>query len=191
MAQISKANGDFLPVAVMDAQGYINTVVVFGASTLTATTLSITQLQGTFVPGQVVSGPGIDAGTIVVSYVGTTLTISKPTLGPALSNVPLSARTPYQLGATVQPQGPKLQYFTVTAPAAVPPAASLAAYIQQVVQAIGQLSTIHIYEVVDADTITMATYGTDCWTLAGLKTEIDLATGLVTTVTAGASFSTF
>lgn len=90
-------------------------------------------------------------------------------------------------GLTVQPQGPKLDFFTITL-------ASVAANTTialQAVQTIQQLATIYIYEFTDTstDTLAVAVYPTGAWTTATLTTAIDTATGGSSTVTATATFT--
>ena len=69
-------------------------------------------------------------------------------------------------GNTVQPQGPKLQFFTVTADGAL-----TGAQVNTVVQATQQLATVYIYEYTDTsnDTLAMAIYPTDAWDAANLQ----------------------
>jgi hypothetical protein len=71
--------------------------------------------------------------------------------------------------ATVQPQGPKLDFFTYTAAGALTPA-ELAAGIQT----IAQLATVHLYEYTDAaaDTLAFAVYPVGAWTTATLDTAL-------------------
>ncbi len=81
-------------------------------------------------------------------------------------------------GVTVQPQGPKLDFFTITL-------ASLATdgtVLLNCINAIQQLATIYMYEVTDSgtDTIAIAVYPTGAWTTGTL----DTATGGTTTATA-------
>lgn len=122
MAGFSKVNGDFLPVAVYDAQSYVNT--------------------------------------------GTNAVLS---------------------GATVQPQGPKLQFFTVT-----PGGAMTGDQVAKVVQTVQQLATIYMYEYTDTtnDTLAMAVYPVDAWTSASMAAAVDTALGVTTTaVTLSATFT--
>ena len=77
-------------------------------------------------------------------------------------------------GATVQPQGPKLDFFTATANGAVS-STQLAAAIQT----IQQLAVIHIYEYTDAaaDTLAFAVYPVGAWTTATLDTALQALGG--------------
>ena len=88
---------------------------------------------------------------------------------------------------TVQPQGPKLDFFTIEL-------ASVAAnttIASQVIQTVEQLATIHIYEFTDTttDTLALAVYPTGGWTTASLEAAVDAATGGSSTVTATATFT--
>lgn len=91
-------------------------------------------------------------------------------------------------GATVQPQGPKLDFFTATANGAVS-STQLAAAIQT----IQQLAVIHIYEYTDAsnDTLAVAVYPTGAWTTASLAAALEANAGWANavTVTASATFT--
>lgn len=66
---------------------------------------------------------------------------------------------------TVQPQGPKLDFFTLTGNGS-----QIADNIQAAFQTIEQLATIHIYEYTNAtdDTLAIAIYPTGAWTTATL-----------------------
>lgn len=93
----------------------------------------------------------------------------KPVLhldSPAYTNTGLNAVTS---AATVQPQGPKLDFFTYTAAGALTPAE-----IAQGFQTIQQLATVYIYEYTDAaaDTLAFAVYPTGAWTTATLDTAL-------------------
>ncbi len=122
MAGFTRVNGDYLPVAVYDAQSYTN-------------------------PGAV----------------------------NAVSS-----------GLTVQPQGPKLQFFTVTATGALS-----GAQVNTIVQTVQQLATVYMYEYTDTtnDTLAMAVYPVDAWTAAAIDTAVAAAGVSGTTTTASATFS--
>lgn len=74
-------------------------------------------------------------------------------------------------GATVQPQGPKLDYFTVTAASS---GALSGTQVSLIIQATQQLATVYIYEFTTAgpDTLAMAVYPTAAWTTTTLQTAI-------------------
>ena len=84
-------------------------------------------------------------------------------------------------GKTVQPQGPKLDFFTI----ALANVATNGAVLKQAIDTIQQLAVVYLYEVTDAstDTLAVAVYPTGAWTTATL----DAATG--GTTTASASFT--
>lgn len=90
--------------------------------------------------------------------------------------------------ATVQPQGPKLDFFTATANGAVS-TTQLAAAIQTV----QQLAVVHIYEYTDAsnDTLALAVYPTGAWTTTTLAAALEANAGWANavTVTASATFT--
>ena len=66
---------------------------------------------------------------------------------------------------TVQPQGPKLDFFTLTGNGS-----QIADNIQAAFQTIEQLATIHIYEYTNAtdDKLAVAIYPTGAWDVASL-----------------------
>lgn len=88
--------------------------------------------------------------------------------------------------ATVQPQGPKLQFFTVTATGAL-----TVTQVATIVQTVQQLATIYMYEYTDLtnDTFAMAVYPVDAWTAATIDTAIAAAGVAGTTTTATATFT--
>ena len=88
--------------------------------------------------------------------------------------------------ATVQPQGPKLAFFTITKDTG----AFTGANIATIVQTVQQLATIYIYEYTDAsdDTFAMAVYPVAAWTASALDTAITAA-GISVTVAATATFT--
>ena len=90
-------------------------------------------------------------------------------------------------GLTVQPQGPKLDFFTIEL-ADVAANTTIAA---QVIQTVEQLATIHIYEFTNTttDTLALAVYPTGGWTTVSLAAAVDAATGGTSTVTATATFT--
>ena len=81
---------------------------------------------------------------------------------PAYTNTGVNAVTS---AVTVQPQGPKLDFFTLTGNGS-----QIADNIQAAFQTIEQLATIHIYEYTNAtdDTLAVAVYPTGAWTVASL-----------------------
>lgn len=92
---------------------------------------------------------------------------------------------------TVQPQGPKLHFLTVTATGAL-----TGAQVNTIVQTTQQLATVYVYEYTDTtdDTLAMAVYPQDAWTTAGLKAAVEAAltvagTANTVTVTQTATFT--
>ena len=83
--------------------------------------------------------------------------------------------------ATVQPQGPKLEFFTI----ALANVATSGAVTKAAIDAVQQLATIYMYEVTDAatDTLAIAVYPAGAWTTGSL----DTATG--GTTSNGATFT--
>lgn len=103
---------------------------------------------------------------------------------PAYTNTGLNAVTS---GVTVQPQGPKLDFFTLTGNGS-----QVADNIQTVFQTVEQLATIHMYEYTNAtdDTLAIAVYPAGGWTVATLDAALANAwAGANCTSATGASFS--
>ena len=84
---------------------------------------------------------------------------------PAYTN---SGANAVSTGATVQPQGPKLDFFTVTAASS---GALTGTQVNLIIQATQQLATVYIYEFTTAgpDTLAMAVYPTAAWTATTLQ----------------------
>jgi len=87
---------------------------------------------------------------------------------PAYTNSGANAVTS---AASVQIQGPKLDFFTVTASGS---SALTGTQVSYIIQATQQLATVYIYEFTTAgpDTLAMAVYPTAAWTTATLQTAI-------------------
>jgi len=87
---------------------------------------------------------------------------------------------------TVQPQGPKLDFFTITAAGAL-----TGTEVNTIMQTVQQLATVMIYEYTDAatDTIALALYPTGAYTAATLKTAVDAVAPAAVTVAASATFT--
>ena len=68
--------------------------------------------------------------------------------------------------ATVQPQGPKLDYFTISAASGT---GFSGAQVNTIIQTIQQLAVVYIYEYTDAstDTLAVAVYPTGAWSVDG------------------------
>ena len=93
--------------------------------------------------------------------------------------------------ATVQPQGPKLDFFTVTADGAF-----TGTQVNLIIQATQQLATVYLYEYTDTsnDTVAMAVYPVAAWTTATLDAAIQAVLDAAslsntTTTTATATFT--
>lgn len=88
--------------------------------------------------------------------------------------------------ATVQPQGPKLDFFTVTATGAL-----TGAQVNTLVQTIQQLAVVYLYEYTDTtnDTLAVAVYPTAAWTTTALDAAFTAAGVTGTTTTASATFT--
>jgi len=94
---------------------------------------------------------------------------------PAYTNSGVNAVTS---GATVQPQGPKLDFFTI----ALASLATNGTVLAECINVIQQKAVIYMYEVTDTgtDTIAFACYPTGAWTTG----DLDTATGGSTTASA-------
>lgn len=77
-------------------------------------------------------------------------------------------------GLTVNPMGPKLDFFTFTAAAAL-----TGAEVTQAIQVLQQLATVYIYEYTDAasDTLAVALYPTGAWTTGTITAAMTAAGG--------------
>ena len=103
---------------------------------------------------------------------------------PSYTNSGVNAVTS---AVTVQPQGPKLDFFTLTGNGS-----QIADNIQAAFQTIEQLATIHIYEYTNAtdDTLAIAIYPTGAWDTASLDAAFANAwTSANVTATATATFT--
>lgn len=96
-------------------------------------------------------------------------------------------------GATVQPQGPKLAFGTVTFTGATTPSG---ADIAVAVQTIQQLATIYMYEFTEVgnntDTLGVAIYPMDAWDFANggsLDVALTAALGYAVTTAATVTFT--
>ena len=101
---------------------------------------------------------------------------------PAYTNSGVNAVTS---AATVQPQGPKLDFFTITFDGAL-----TTTQLNVAIQTIQQLATIYIYEYTDDtnDTLAVAVYPVAAWTTTSLDTALTAAVEGCT-VTATATFT--
>lgn len=109
---------------------------------------------------------------------------------PSYTNSGLNA---VQSGATVQPQGPKLEYYTVTFTGT----GTTGAQVLAAINTIQQLSTVYIYEFTTAsdDTLAVAAYPVGAWgdvtaTGAGtLDQALTDAVGEAVSIAASATFT--
>jgi queuine/archaeosine tRNA-ribosyltransferase len=94
--------------------------------------------------------------------------------------------------ATVQPQGPKLDFFTVTASGST---ALTGTQVNLIIQATQQLATVYMYEFTTAgpDTLAMAVYPTGAWTTTTLNAAIiaELTAGGAANTTVTTATATF
>lgn len=90
-------------------------------------------------------------------------------------------------GNTVQPQGPKLEFFNI----ALADVAANTTIANTVITTVEQLATIMIYEFTDTgtDTLALAVYPVGAWTTTTLAAAVDAATGGSSTVTGTATFT--
>ena len=108
---------------------------------------------------------------------------------PAYTNSGANAVTS---AATVQPQGPKLDFFTVTAASS---GAFTGTQVSLIIQATQQLATVYIYEFTTAgpDTLAMAVYPVAAWTTTTLNAAViaALTAGGVANTTVTTATATF
>ena len=108
---------------------------------------------------------------------------------PAYTN---SGANAVSSAATVQPQGPKLDYFTVTAASS---GAFTGTQVSLIIQATQQLATVYIYEFTTAgpDTLAMAVYPVAAWTTTTLNAAViaALTAGGVANTTVTTATATF
>jgi hypothetical protein len=108
---------------------------------------------------------------------------------PAYTNSGANAVTS---GASVQPQGPKLDFFTVTAASS---GAFTGTQVSLIIQATQQLATVYMYEFTTAgpDTLAMAVYPTGAWTTTTLNAAIiaELTAGGAANTTVTTATATF
>lgn len=88
-------------------------------------------------------------------------------------------------GVAVQPQGPKLDFFTVTKDTG----AFTGANIATIINTVQQLGVVYLYQYTDAsnDTLAIAVYPTAAWTASTIDTAVTAA-GVAVTVADGATF---
>jgi hypothetical protein len=102
---------------------------------------------------------------------------------PAYTTGALNAVTS---GVAVQPQGPKLDYFTTTGTGHF-----TGAQVATIVQTLEQLATVHIYQFNTGgsnDTFAVALYPAGAWTTTNIDAQLLLAGLSGTTTATGATF---
>jgi len=108
---------------------------------------------------------------------------------PAYTN---SGANAVSSAATVQPQGPKLDFFTVTASGST---ALTGTQVSLIIQATQQLATVYIYEFTSAapDKLAMAVYPVAAWTTTTLNAAViaALTAGGVANTTVTTATATF
>ena len=90
-------------------------------------------------------------------------------------------------GATVQPQGPKLDFFTITFTGT----GTTGAQLLNTVNAIQQLATVYMYEFTSTtnDTLAVAVYPVGAWDTTSLDAAVTTAAGEAVSVAASATFT--
>jgi hypothetical protein len=109
----------------------------------------------------------------------------QPVMNYDAPNYTVGAVNAVTSAVTVQPQGPKLDFFTVTFTGEL-----TTAQLNTAVQTIQQLATIYLYEYTDAtdDTLAVAVYPTGAWDTTSLDTALTAAVEACTVV-ASATFT--
>ena len=116
----------------------------------------------------------------------------KPVMNFDSANYAVGVVNAVTSGVTVQPQGPKLDFFTITAASA---GAFSPAQVDQIIKSVQQLATIHMYEFTTAgpDTLALAIYPTGAWTTSTLDTVIraDLTAASIANTTVASATAAF
>ena len=96
----------------------------------------------------------------------------KPVMNFDASSYTVGALNAVTSAVTVQPQGPKLDFFTITGNAS-----QVLDNISAVFSTVQQLATIHMYEYTNAadDTLAIAVYPAGAWDTASLDTQLSNA----------------
>jgi hypothetical protein len=81
-------------------------------------------------------------------------------------------------GLPVQPQGPKLDFFSLTANASINTSGNTNGYVGNVISSIQQLATVAVYQV-DGQQISLAIYPTGAYTAATLVVQAQLANAAI------------
>ncbi len=93
----------------------------------------------------------------------------QPLMNYDSANYSVGALNAITSAVTIQPQGPKLDFFTITGNGT-----QVLDNIATVFQTVQQLATIHIYEYTNTtdDTLAIAIYPTGAWTTVTLDNEL-------------------
>lgn len=202
MAVVSKVNSDLQQVSVLDTifntAQYTNPIVAtFNGVVTGATTITVSQLQGTITIGHAVRGAGIPEGTVVAGYAAPTLTVTVPA-GSAMTVSTqqiymVTANPLYTVNATVQSGGAKVDYYTLTIQSGKH---------QAVLDAIQSAATVCSYEVKSATSIAVGWQPAGVWgqdavgfgvaaptVLAALQAAPGSSATLISAATKGASLT--
>lgn len=181
MAQFLKQNSDLKGVLNYDVGSYTNDAIILSGY-ISGTTLTVVGvpngpvIAGTASAPKYLVGAGVGTGTIVTAVTGsstnpTSLTVSvSQTVGSVTAPVQFAVKSFVTADLTIQPQGPKLQVFTVSGTAAP-------AFADAIMKVVQQRATVHMYEVKSSTTdIAFLTYGTECWSFgSGDANDLDIA----------------
>jgi hypothetical protein len=96
----------------------------------------------------------------------------QPVMNYDAANYAVGSLNAITSAVTVQPQGPKLEFFTITGNGS-----QVLDNIATVFQTVQQLATIHMYEYTNAtdDTLAIAVYPVSAWTTTTLDNELSNA----------------
>lgn len=96
----------------------------------------------------------------------------QPLMNYDSANYSVGALNAITSAVTVQPQGPKLEFFTITGNGS-----QVLDNIATVFQTVQQLATVHVYEYTNAtdDTLALAIYPVGAWTTTTLDNELSNA----------------
>lgn len=97
----------------------------------------------------------------------------QPVFNLDTQNGPIAGATSLA-GLPVQPQGPKLDFFSLTANATINTTGNTGGYLANVIQQIQTLATVAMYQV-DGQQLSIAVYPTGAYTAATLATTVAAA----------------
>jgi len=105
---------------------------------------------------------------------------TQPVFALDVSNGSISGTANIAAGGPVQPQGPKLDFFSITANTslATNPTGNVNGYLNNVLQAVQQIATVAMYQVGPAgnqQTISLAIYPQNAYTTTSLCTAVQAA----------------